>query len=65
VEEALVQLAVDGVADHLTVSPGPGGDWQQAAAIVFHHTRAVAEAPLKLKKVRSNTLYLAVAMSSI
>lgn len=49
-EEALVKLSIARVADYFTCSPEPGGGWQHCAGIVFHHTRAVAEAPLKMKK---------------
>jgi len=49
-EEALVKLSIARVADYFTCSPEPGGGWQQCAGIVFHHTRAVAEAPDKIKK---------------
>ena len=49
-EEALVKLSVKRLADHFTCNPEPGGGWQQCAGIVFHHTRAVAEAPEKMKK---------------
>jgi len=49
-EEALVKLSIARVADYFTCSPEPGGGWQHCAGIVFHQTRAVAEAPLKMKK---------------
>ena len=49
-EEALVKLSIARLADYFTCSPEPGGGWQHCAGIVFHHTRAVAEAPLKMKK---------------
>ena len=49
-EEALVRLSVERVADFLTCNPEPSGGWQQCAGIVFHHTRAVAEAPHNMKK---------------
>ena len=54
-EEALVKLSIVRVADYFTCSPEPGGGWQHCAGIVFHHTRAVAEAPLKMKKVGTLT----------
>jgi len=49
-EEALVKLSISRVADYFTCSPEPGGGWLHCAGIVFHQTRAVAEAPLKMKK---------------
>ena len=49
-EEALVSLSLDGLADHLTFDKSASKGWKELAGTVFHHTRAVAEAPLKLKK---------------
>lgn len=55
VEEALVRLSVERLADHATYNPEAGGGWQLCAGLVFHHTRAVAEAPLKIKKGLSDS----------
>ena len=49
-EEALVSLSIDRVADHLTYDRAPDKGWRDCGCSVFHQTRAVAEAPLKLKK---------------
>jgi len=48
-EEALVRLSLDAIVDHMTFSKSNSG-WNELASVVFHHTRAVAEAPLKIKK---------------
>ena len=49
-EEALVSLSLDSLADHLTFDKARDKGWREMAGTVFHQTRAVAEAPLKLKK---------------
>jgi len=49
-EEALVSLSLDRVADHLTFDRATDKGWRDCGGSVFHQTRAVAEAPLKLKK---------------
>jgi len=50
-EEALVSLSIEGLADHLTFDKANSAKgWRDCGGTVFHHTRAVAEAPLKLKK---------------
>ena len=50
IEEALVSLSLDRVADHLTFDKATDKGWKDCGGSVFHQTRAVAEAPLKLKK---------------
>jgi len=49
-EEALVSLSLDRIADHLTFDRGTDKGWRDCGGSVFHQTRAVAEAPLKLKR---------------
>jgi len=49
-EEALVSLSIDRIADHLTFDKATDKGWKECGGSVFHQTRAVAEAPLKLKK---------------
>jgi len=49
-EEALVRLSLDSIVDHMTFSKSPSSGWSDLAGTVFHQTRAVAEAPLKIKK---------------
>ena len=49
-EEALVSLSIDRIADHLTFDKTTDKGWKDCGGSVFHQTRAVAEAPLKLKK---------------
>jgi len=50
VEEALLTVSIDRHADHLTFDRSSSTGWRDLAGTVFHHTRAVAEAPGKLKK---------------
>ena len=49
-EEAVVSLSLDNVVDYLTFDKSSSKGWKDLAGTVFHQTRAVAEAPLKLKK---------------
>ena len=49
-EEALLSLSLDRIADHLTFDRATDKGWRDCGGSVFHQTRAVAEAPLKLKK---------------
>ena len=55
VEESLVSLSLDSTADHLTFSRSQTKGWRDLAGSVFHQTRAVAEAPEKLKKGMSGS----------
>ena len=50
IEEALVSLSLDRIADHLAFDKATDKGWKDCGGSVFHQTRAVAEAPLKLKK---------------
>ena len=51
-DESVVSLSLERVADHLFFekSPTKGVGWKDLGSAVFHQTRAVAEAPLKLSK---------------
>lgn len=50
IEEALLTVSIDRHADYLTYDKSSNTGWRDLAGTVFHHTRAVAEAPGKLKK---------------
>jgi len=56
-EMALLSLSMDDVMDYLTFdkSNDKTKGWKECAGLVFHHTRAIAEAPEKLKKNISNS----------
>eukprot|EP00088_Acartia_fossae_P000937 TRINITY_DN10349_c0_g1_i4.p1 TRINITY_DN10349_c0_g1~~TRINITY_DN10349_c0_g1_i4.p1 ORF type:complete len:495 (-),score=84.80 TRINITY_DN10349_c0_g1_i4:248-1732(-) len=49
-QEALLTLSIEGTMDYLTFDKATDKGWKECAGLVFHHTRAIAEAPDKLKK---------------
>jgi len=54
-QEALLSLSIESVMDYRTFDKDTSKGWKDLAGMVFHHTRAVAEAPEKLKKNISNS----------
>jgi len=55
IEEALLTVSIDRHADYLNYDKSSNSGWRDLAGTVFHHTRAVAEAPGKLKKNASDS----------
>jgi len=49
-QEALLTLSIDNILDFRTFDKATDKGWKDCAGLVFHHTRAIAEAPEKLKK---------------
>jgi len=54
-QESLLTLSINRVMDHLTFDKASDKGWKDCASSVFHQTRAVAEAPEKIKKSISSS----------